>query len=131
MTGATSGSKARNGNTSIRTNAGFSHPRRLLCASQDSHTQLPVLPSLTSEEQPQQTCRPERKRNWVYHQHLLQKKLERIEFDIPAALVDVVHQLHERPVVTHVPKKIGQEDEEGDQAADPDPLMRQRLSLRG
>src|SRR5437773_1631048 len=88
-----------------------------------------VLASLTTEEQPQQARYPEGKRKRVGHSYLLQKKSERAELNIPATLVDVVHQLHERPVMTDIPEKIRQEYSKRYQAADPNPLMRERFSF--
>ena len=89
-----------------------------------------IAPSFAAKEQPAQSRHPQRQREGVHHQDLLQNESHRIQLNVAAAGADVVHQLHEGPIAVHIPKQVRQENQECQCACDPDPSVGEGLALR-
>ncbi len=62
---------------------------------------------------------------------MLEEVGKRSQHHIPALGADAPHELNEWPVVPDVPEQVGQENEEGSESAQPDPLIEEDAALFG
>ena len=62
-------------------------------------------------------------------QNLLEDVLQRREFNIAAAGLDVAHQLQKWPVMLDVPDKVREKNQEGHNSAQPDPFASEDAPL--
>src|SRR6266849_7039727 len=64
-------------------------------------------------------------------QNLLEDVLQRREFNIAAAGLDVAHQLQKRPVMLDVPDEVREKNQEGHNSTQPDPFVSEDAALLG
>src|SRR4029077_19749741 len=84
-----------------------------------------------TKQQSEQSCKPDGRGEWVYEQRLLEEVGERSQHHVAAFGADSPHGLNERPVMLNVPEQVGKEDQEGGDAAEPDPLVEEDTALLG
>src|SRR5581483_1255782 len=83
------------------------------------------------EEKCQQPRNPDRRRQRVDEQRLLEEKFASRQHYIAAFSTDIVNQFQEWPVIVKVPENVGQENQERGQSAQPDPPIQKDPALRG
>src|SRR5271154_6253806 len=67
----------------------------------------------------------------MHENRLLNEVLAGAEDHIAAFGANIVHQLEEGPVVVEVPEQIRKKNQERGDAAEPEPFVEQKASLRG
>src|SRR5580704_636912 len=81
-------------------------------------------------EERDQSRYPDRRREGMNQQRLLQEILRQRKDDIAPVFANVVHQLDEGPVIVNVPKQVGQKNQEGRKPAQPHPRTEKDAALR-
>src|SRR5208282_1121746 len=85
----------------------------------------------TPPEKPNDSDDPERSREDVHGEGLIDQEGNWTAGDVASAGAHVGHQLQERPVMVDVPQNVGEPDEHGDGEADPNPALKKGAAFAG